>query len=79
MLIWTAIQYYDCRIVADGLKGIYPSKLNSLDPLVIELALNINQIFSQYKLPQKIKYHFTPGVFPEGRLSEFYRHQSTKS
>jgi hypothetical protein len=79
MLIWTATQYRDCKTVADGLKDIYPSKLNSMDPLFIELALNINHKSLKYKLPQKILYKFTAGVFPEGRLSEFYRHQSTKS
>ena len=62
-------------IKLDHVLELIPVKIESADPLALELTLNINTSLKKYSLFPKITNNNTDSAnFPLGRLKEFYRH-----
>ncbi len=83
MTIWAlTVQLGDrlkSEIKLDDLLTLIPVRLDSMDPLAIELSAIINHSLDQYSFFPKIQWLFSPTAFPMGRLKEFYRGDFSKS
>lgn len=60
------------------LLGMIPVKVESADPLAIELATNINSAFKIFGYFPKIVCRSNDNSFPIGRLNEYYRKEYAK-